>query len=43
MADPVQGVVDVFKPEADGGEKYVTQLTGAEPPSILFSIRLGLP
>jgi hypothetical protein len=42
VADPVLGVVDVFKPEADGGEKYVTQLTGTEPPSILFSHPVGV-
>ena len=24
-------VVDVFEPEAGGGEKYLTQLTGPEP------------
>jgi hypothetical protein len=30
---PEQGVVDVFEPEAGGGEKYVTQLTGPEPES----------
>jgi hypothetical protein len=37
VADPSKGVVDVFKPEAGGGEKYVAQLTGPEPPGVLFS------
>ncbi|HTA14495.1 MAG TPA: hypothetical protein VK781_06515 [Solirubrobacteraceae bacterium] len=31
VSAPLQGVVDVFKPEAAGREKYVTQLTGIEP------------
>lgn len=28
---PGQDVVDVFEPQAHGGEKYLTQLTGSEP------------
>ena len=28
---PGQNVVDVFEPQAGGGEKYLTQLTGSEP------------
>ena len=33
VSSPMQGVVDVFAPEANGGEKYVpvSQLTGPEP------------
>jgi hypothetical protein len=31
VVDSVNAVVDVFKPEAGGGEKYVTQLTGVSP------------
>jgi WD40-like Beta Propeller Repeat len=42
VADPVHGVVDVFKPEAGGGEKYITQLTGPEPPGVLFSRPVGV-
>jgi hypothetical protein len=30
-------VVDVFKPLPGGGEEYVTQLVGPEPPGVLFS------
>ncbi len=36
VEDERNNVVDVFKPQAGGGEKYVTQLTGPEPPSVLF-------
>lgn len=35
VSDP-RGIVDVFKPEAGGGEKYVTQLTGPET-GVLFN------
>src|SRR6202042_1720932 len=31
VAAPEQGVVDVFEPQAGGGEKYLTQLIGPEP------------
>jgi hypothetical protein len=31
VLDPEHNVVDVFEPEAGGGEKYVTQITGPEP------------
>jgi hypothetical protein len=31
VSAPFTGAVDVFKPEAKGGEKYVTQLLGQEP------------
>jgi WD40-like Beta Propeller Repeat len=37
VADPLTGVVDVFKPLAGGGEKYVTQLQGPEPPGVVFT------
>ncbi len=36
VVDRENKVVDVFKPEAGGAEKYVTQLTGPEPPAVLF-------
>jgi hypothetical protein len=36
VTDPGHRVVDVFKPEAGGGEKYVTQLTGPET-GVLFN------
>ena len=35
VSDP-RGLVDIFKPEAGGGEKYVTQLTGPET-GVLFN------
>jgi hypothetical protein len=31
VLDPKHGVVDVFEPQAGGGEKYLTQITGPEP------------
>jgi hypothetical protein len=31
VAAPSQGVIDVFRPEADGAEHYVGQLTGTSP------------
>jgi hypothetical protein len=34
--------VDVFKPEAGGGEKYVTRLEGPEPPGVLFGEPLSV-
>jgi hypothetical protein len=37
VADLQNKVVDVFKPLAGGGEEYVTQLQGPEPPGGLFS------
>jgi hypothetical protein len=37
VVDQLNNVVDVFKPLAGGGEEYVTQLTGPEPPGALFS------
>jgi hypothetical protein len=37
VVDLANSVVDVFKPLAGGGEEYVTQLTGPEPPGVLFS------
>jgi hypothetical protein len=37
VVDIVHRVVDVFKPLAGGGEEYVAQLTGPEPPGVLFS------
>jgi WD40-like Beta Propeller Repeat len=36
VMDEGNDVVDVFKPQAGGGEKYVGQLTGPEPPGVLF-------
>ena len=36
VADPLHGVVDVFKPIAGGGEEYVARLEGPEPPGVLF-------
>jgi hypothetical protein len=35
VIDEARGVVDVFEPKADGGERYLTQLTGPEP-GVLF-------
>ncbi len=31
VVDPLNDVVDVFEPEAGGGEKYLAQITGPEP------------
>jgi hypothetical protein len=37
VADTEHAVVDVFEPVAGGGEKYVTQIAGPEPPTTLFA------
>jgi hypothetical protein len=42
VTDLEHRVVDVFKPLAGGGEQYVTQLTGPEPPNVTFSDPVGV-
>jgi hypothetical protein len=38
VLDPEHRVVDVFEPQPGGGDRYVTQLTGPEPPAARFAI-----
>jgi hypothetical protein len=42
VPDAEKSVVDVFKPEAGGGEEYVAQLAGPEPPGVVFSRPVGV-